>query len=68
MGLELAWGRLRRAYLRRFRPAYVRALKAYLQELQAGCEASRCDYVLVDTSRPVAETLTEYLARRLRVA
>jgi phosphatidylserine decarboxylase len=26
MGLELAWGRLRRAVLRRFRPGYVRAM------------------------------------------
>jgi uncharacterized protein (DUF58 family) len=49
------------------RPAYLRALKAFIAELQAGCEASRCDYVLMDTSRPLAETLTEYLARRLRV-
>jgi uncharacterized protein (DUF58 family) len=65
-GLEERQHLLTRPHL--IRPAYVRALKAYLQELQAGCEASRCDYVLVDTSRLVAETLTEYLARRLRVA
>jgi uncharacterized protein (DUF58 family) len=49
------------------RPAYLRVLKAYFQELQSGCEASRCDYVLMNTGRPLAETLTEYLARRLRV-
>jgi uncharacterized protein (DUF58 family) len=48
------------------RPAYLRALQAFLQELRAGCEANRCDYVLMDTSRPLAETLTEYLARRQR--
>ncbi|HEV3259720.1 MAG TPA: hypothetical protein VG013_22825 [Gemmataceae bacterium] len=36
-------------------------------ELRAGCEANRCDYVLMDTSRPLAEALTEYLARRQRV-
>jgi uncharacterized protein (DUF58 family) len=49
------------------RSAYLRALNGYFKELRAGCEASRCDYVLVDTSRPLGDTLTEYLARRLRV-
>ncbi|HEV3262382.1 MAG TPA: DUF58 domain-containing protein [Gemmataceae bacterium] len=49
------------------RPAYLRALHGYLEELRAGCEANRCDYVLMDTSRPLAEALTEYLARRQRV-
>jgi hypothetical protein len=48
------------------RPAYLRAVKAYLQELQAGCQANRCDYVLMDTSRSLAQALTEYLARRLQ--
>jgi uncharacterized protein (DUF58 family) len=49
------------------RPAYQRALRGYLRELQGGCEAHRCDYVLMNTGRPLAEALTEYLARRLRV-
>jgi uncharacterized protein (DUF58 family) len=49
------------------RPAYLRALKSYLKELRESCEAIRCDYVLMDTSRPLAETLTAYLAQRLRV-
>jgi uncharacterized protein (DUF58 family) len=49
------------------RPAYLRALEKYLRELRAGCEANRCDYVLMDTSRPLAQALTEHLARRLRV-
>jgi uncharacterized protein (DUF58 family) len=49
------------------RPAYLRALRAFLSELQAGCEANRCDYILMDTSRPLADALTEYLARRQRV-
>lgn len=31
MGLELAWGRLRRAWLRRFRPGYVRRMAAKRQ-------------------------------------
>jgi uncharacterized protein (DUF58 family) len=49
------------------RPTYLRALEEWLRELRQGCEAHRVDYVWVDTSRPVAETLTGYLARRLRV-
>jgi uncharacterized protein (DUF58 family) len=49
------------------RPAYQRALRTYLQELQQGCERNRCDYVPLSTGRPLAEALTEYLARRLRV-
>jgi uncharacterized protein (DUF58 family) len=49
------------------RPAYLRALEKYLKELRAGCEANRCDYVLLDTSRPLAVALSNYLARRERV-
>jgi uncharacterized protein (DUF58 family) len=49
------------------RPAYQRALKKYLEELQQGCERNRCDYVLMNTGRKLSEALTEYLARRLRV-
>jgi uncharacterized protein (DUF58 family) len=49
------------------RPAYLRALKKYLHDLQTGCERQRCDYVPMKTSRPLAEALTEHLARRLRV-
>jgi uncharacterized protein (DUF58 family) len=49
------------------RPAYMRTLERYLKDLQQGCEANRCDYVLMNTGRPLAETLTAYLARRQRV-
>jgi uncharacterized protein (DUF58 family) len=49
------------------RPAYMRALKKYMDDLREGCERNRCDYVLLNTARPLAETLTEYLARRLRM-
>jgi len=49
------------------RPAYLRALQKYQQDLQEGCEANRCDYVLMNTGRPLGETLTAYLAKRLRV-
>src|SRR5262245_21581010 len=49
------------------RPAYRRALEKYLKDFQTGCERNQCDYVLMNTSRPLSETLTAYLARRLRV-
>jgi phosphatidylserine decarboxylase len=37
MGLELAWGRWRRAWLRRFRPGYVRRMAALRQGECPGC-------------------------------
>lgn len=63
-GLEERLQLITRPHL--IRPAYLRAVEAYLKELRAGCEPMRCDYVLLDTSRPLAGTLAEYLARRLR--
>jgi hypothetical protein len=49
------------------RQAYLRSLRKYMEELQAGLEKNRCDYVLMNTGRPLAETLTGYLARRLKM-
>ncbi len=49
------------------RPAYMRALQKYMKDLQAGCEKNRCDYVLMNTAQPLAQSLTAYLARRQRV-
>jgi phosphatidylserine decarboxylase len=43
MNVELAWGRLRRALLRRFRPGYVRAM---LQKRQGHC--SDCPHDVID--------------------
>jgi phosphatidylserine decarboxylase len=37
MGVELAWGRLRRAWLRRFRPGYVARMAALRQGECPGC-------------------------------
>ena len=66
VGLEEATKVLTRPHL--IRPAYLRAMKAFREELEAGCQASRCDFVLVDTSRPLTQALTEYLARRLQTS
>jgi uncharacterized protein (DUF58 family) len=48
------------------RPAYLRAVGAFLAELRAGCHAIRCDYVLMGTGRPLGPALAQYLARRLQ--
>jgi uncharacterized protein (DUF58 family) len=48
------------------RPSYMRAVQKYLEDFQIGCERNRIDYVMMNTGKPLAETLTAYLARRLR--
>lgn len=50
------------------RPAYLRALNAYLEEFRAGCRNARVDHVAVDTSRPLGPTLAAWLAWRLQTA
>ena len=49
------------------RPAYMRALQKYLEDFRKGCERNHCDYLLMNTAKPLAESLTAYLARRLKV-
>ena len=49
------------------RPTYLRALQKYLEELQRGCERNGIDYVQMNTGKPLSETLTAYLAQRLRL-
>ncbi len=64
-GLEMPRQLLTRPHL--IRPAYMRVLKEYLHKLRTGCEAQRCDYVLMDTTKPLGQALQEYLAARLLV-
>jgi uncharacterized protein (DUF58 family) len=64
-GLEMQRQLLTRPHL--IRPAYMRALKDYLHKLRAGCESQRCDYLLMDTTKPLGQALQEYLAARLLV-
>ena len=65
VGLEDSGRVLTRPQL--IRPAYLKAMDAYLRELRAGCQACRADHVMVDTSVPLTVTLTAYLARRLQM-
>jgi uncharacterized protein (DUF58 family) len=48
------------------RPAYLRAVKKFLDDFQLGCERNRCDYFLMDTGKPLRESVQAYLARRLQ--
>jgi len=48
------------------RPAYLKAMAEYRDALQRGCEASRVDYALFRTDRPLVQTLGEYLIRRMQ--
>jgi uncharacterized protein (DUF58 family) len=48
------------------RPAYLRALQAYLDEFREGCRTHRIDHVAVDTSKPLGVTLAAWLAWRLQ--
>jgi hypothetical protein len=49
------------------RSAYLKALETHQTQLRSGCEAIRCDHVVLDTSRPVSEAFIEYLAGRQRL-
>lgn len=64
-GLELPEEIKTRPHL--IRPAYVRIVNEYLQELQKGCEAYRVDYVAMDPTKPLEQTLSNYLVRRLQM-
>jgi uncharacterized protein (DUF58 family) len=64
-GLEEARHLLTRPHL--IRPSYLRVLGAYLDAMRRGCESIRADYVLLDTGKPLAPALGQYLAARLRV-
>lgn len=46
------------------RPAYLRIVKAYLKDLEVGCDRGRVEYVRMRTDRPVGAALGEYLVRR----
>lgn len=51
----------------RIRPAYQRIVQDYLAQVQQGCRGYGCDYVQLDTTRPLAIALAEYLVQRLRL-
>lgn len=50
------------------RPAYLRVVEQYLQDMQRGCDGSGVDYVRMVTQRPLSAALGEYLVRRLQAS
>ena len=50
------------------RKSYLREVEAFRQRLRNGCERNNCHYVFVNTSHPLGEVLSAYLAFRLRTA
>jgi hypothetical protein len=50
------------------RPAYLRAVQAYLKEMEKGCDAGRIGYVRMVTDRPLVSALGEFLVRRLQLS
>jgi uncharacterized protein (DUF58 family) len=52
---------------RLLKPAYQRAVNAWLKELERGCEGSRIEYFRMQTDRPLSIALGAYLVRRLQL-
>jgi len=63
-GLEMPEELKTRPHL--IRKAYLESVKNYFAELQKGCDAYRCDYMRLDTSKPLGPVLADYLVKRLR--
>jgi len=66
INLEAADQLMARPHL--LRPAYLRAVKTYLDEIRKGCEGARIDYVQMRTDRSLYAALGEYLVSRLQYA
>ena len=50
------------------RKAYLKALNRFNEELEDIAHRNQCERVVVDTSRPMSETLLDYLNRRSMLA
>jgi uncharacterized protein (DUF58 family) len=50
------------------RKSYLAGLTAWKDKIREGCERQNCHYVLMDTSHPIHEALTAYLAFRMRTS
>jgi uncharacterized protein (DUF58 family) len=64
-GLELPEEIKTRPHL--IRPAYLKVVKDYLNELRQGCDGYRVDYVRMDTGAPLERALSKYLVTRLQM-
>jgi len=50
------------------RKSYMESLNAFRKRVQVACDHIGCHYILADTSHPLAETLSSYLAFRHKIA
>ena len=50
------------------RKSYLRGSGGVSHALRDGCERNQCHYILVNTSQPLHEVLSAYLAFRFRTA
>jgi hypothetical protein len=48
------------------RKSYLAEIEQFLRRMRDGCERNNCHYTLINTAQPLAETLSAYLAFRLR--
>jgi uncharacterized protein (DUF58 family) len=64
-GLELPEEIKTRPHL--IRPAYLKVVKDYLNELRQGCDGYRVDYVRMNTGEPLERPLSKYLVTRLQM-
>lgn len=53
---------------REIRESYLREFNAFCDRIREGCERNQCHYQQVNTSVPLHEVLTSYLAFRLRTS
>jgi uncharacterized protein (DUF58 family) len=49
------------------RKSYLKAMEGFRERIRAICDRAGCHYVLADTGKPLAETLSGYLAYRHKV-
>ncbi len=50
------------------RKSYQQELQAFTQRLREGCDRNHCHYLMVNTSHPLDEVLSGYLAFRMRTS
>ncbi len=50
------------------RKSYQQELQAFTQRLREGCDRNHCHYLMVNTSHPLDEILSGYLAFRMRTS
>jgi len=53
---------------REIRQSYLKEFNGFCDRIREGCERNQCHYLRIDTSQPLSEVLSGYLAFRLRTS